>query len=278
MAMPPSSVAFSEESPPPSFPTGVRAALRITVLGMGGTVACADAASPRHDRRPGTDARRSSSRGVVRRRRRGARQAQAAARRPTAARLDRRPRRRGRFDAERARVAAATVVARADGARARAPCSSCRRSGAGRRSSRARCSPPTASTRFKSETERRRAGAAARPHRGATSRRRAGHGRGAERRARPRQRARQRADADPARRRARASSPPSSGWSARCSAASRSATPGMGAFAAVAQGSERGAAADHAALRARGRDGPDARLRRQGASPSTPAASRSSRR
>ena len=34
MAMPPSSVAFSEESPPPSFPTGVRAALRITVLGM----------------------------------------------------------------------------------------------------------------------------------------------------------------------------------------------------------------------------------------------------
>jgi hypothetical protein len=34
MAMPPSSVALKEESPPPSFPTGVRAAPRITVLGI----------------------------------------------------------------------------------------------------------------------------------------------------------------------------------------------------------------------------------------------------
>ena len=34
IAIPPSSVAGSEDRPPPSFPTGVRAALRITVLGM----------------------------------------------------------------------------------------------------------------------------------------------------------------------------------------------------------------------------------------------------
>src|SRR4051794_35854536 len=40
MAMPPSSVAFRDESPPPSFPTGVRAALRITVFGMAGRVLC----------------------------------------------------------------------------------------------------------------------------------------------------------------------------------------------------------------------------------------------
>ena len=33
--MPPSSVALSEDSPPPSLPTGVRAAPRITVVGMG---------------------------------------------------------------------------------------------------------------------------------------------------------------------------------------------------------------------------------------------------
>ena len=35
MAIPPSSVGCSEESPPPSFPTGVRAEPRITVRGMG---------------------------------------------------------------------------------------------------------------------------------------------------------------------------------------------------------------------------------------------------
>src|SRR5829696_5486199 len=34
IAMPPSSVGSTDESPPPSLPTGVRAALRITVLGM----------------------------------------------------------------------------------------------------------------------------------------------------------------------------------------------------------------------------------------------------
>ena len=35
IAMPPSSVAWSEDRPPPSLPTGVRAVPRITVLGMG---------------------------------------------------------------------------------------------------------------------------------------------------------------------------------------------------------------------------------------------------
>ena len=34
IAIPPSLVAEREDKPPPSFPTGVRAALRITVLGI----------------------------------------------------------------------------------------------------------------------------------------------------------------------------------------------------------------------------------------------------
>ena len=49
--MPPRSVAFRDDRPPPSLPTGVRAVPRMTVLGMGLTIASADA-RPGHHRRP----------------------------------------------------------------------------------------------------------------------------------------------------------------------------------------------------------------------------------
>ncbi len=52
MAVAPSSVAASDESPPPSFPIGVRAAERMTVLGMGGLSSVAGDGAPEDPNAP----------------------------------------------------------------------------------------------------------------------------------------------------------------------------------------------------------------------------------
>ena len=222
MAMPPSSVAFSEESPPPSFPTGVRAALRITVLGMGGTVACARccesaSAEPADDVDVAVDDR------GPRRRRRASAASSSAAPGATA----------GGLDASGSATRASTPSARGSSPpkvierAGELGCASLRlgRARSRRRSSRAPSSPPTATTPTSRERRGRR-----RPRDAA---RRATGARGARSCAEAQNAARdlvnapgQRADADASWPPARASWPPSSASSARCSAASRSATPG----------------------------------------------------
>ena len=134
MAMPPSSVASTDERPPPSLPIGVRAAPRMTVLGMSheaSDVAWPADATPSADhRRPRRHRGRHDRRRRVRRRGRRARRRRrrAPARCSTPARRARPFKhlavthadgrrwmlvglgRRDAFDAERARVAAAAVA------------------------------------------------------------------------------------------------------------------------------------------------------------------------
>ena len=227
MAMPPSCVAGRDERPPPSFPTGVRAVPRITVLGMGLTIASAHG-RPSHHRRParhrrGHDRRRHLRREgrPARRRGRRARGARGGRRGPLGLPQARGRARRGQAldprsgsasatssTHERARIAAATALGRARELGARVLCWELPAQGAGRRrrarSSRARCSRPTATRRSSPSRAR-----TARPDELIVSAHHdvaAGRRGGADRRrgglpgARPRQRAGQRDDARGARR------------------------------------------------------------------------------
>ena len=131
--MPPSSVAFRDERPPPSLPTGVRAVPRITVLGMGLTIASGHGRSgPPPTTRPTPAPTRSSSAcstarasphdvedGALRRAASTpARRAPSSASSPHAHAAGRRwilvgLGARDDFDAERARIAAAAALGRA---------------------------------------------------------------------------------------------------------------------------------------------------------------------
>ena len=168
---------------------------------------------------------------------------------------------RDEFDPERARVAAAAVARpRARARRARRCAGSSRTTSPtphAARSSRARCWRAYAFREYKTgadDDDAARAPLIVSAHHDVAGAGRAAPRRSAEagqRRPRPAEPPGQRPDADARWPSARASSPPSTSADGRGRwAARRSRRPGMGAFAGVAQGTRRGAAADHAPLRA----------------------------